>query len=182
MCCGPTTPAVVTPSSPGPGSGDGSPTHVANANRLTSCTGPGWTSPGGRSTWYRVRLQHAYGCFLGVEDRGGARTQLRAAARSYRQIGARPFLERCQADLAQLGESGPTTEITTTTWLHRLTDRERETAALVARGWTNPEIAGTQCVSPKTVEYHLRNIYNKLGIPDRRALRDALQDAAPASR
>lgn len=62
-------------------------------------------------------------------------------------------------------------------WADGLTDREREITSLVGRGWTNPEIAAELSVSPKTVEYHLRNVYGKLGVSDRRALRDRVQQA-----
>jgi Bacterial regulatory proteins, luxR family len=43
------------------------------------------------------------------------------------------------------------------------------------RGWTNPEIAAELFVSTKNVEYHLRNVYGKLGLRGRRALRDRVQ-------
>ena len=52
-----------------------------------------------------------------------------------------------------------------------LTDRERDVALLVARGLSNPEVAAQLYVSRKAVEYHLGNIYAKLGIHSRRELR-----------
>ena len=45
-----------------------------------------------------------------------------------------------------------------------LTDREHDVAVLVAKGYTNPEAAAELYVSRKAIEYHLRNIYGKLGI------------------
>ena len=55
-----------------------------------------------------------------------------------------------------------------------LTPSERRIADLAASGHGNREIAQTLFVTPKTVEYHLRNTYRKLGIETRRDLRDAL--------
>lgn len=53
-----------------------------------------------------------------------------------------------------------------------LTAREREVVALVARGMTNKEVATELYVTDKAVEYHLGNVYAKLGIRSRRRLRD----------
>lgn len=46
--------------------------------------------------------------------------------------------------------------------------------ALVRRGMTNREIAVEMYVSEKAVEYHLRNVYSKLGVGSRRELRARL--------
>jgi serine/threonine-protein kinase len=47
--------------------------------------------------------------------------------------------------------------------LDALTDREREVLAQMAEGRTNPAIARHLCMSPKTVENHVRQIFQKLG-------------------
>ena len=52
-----------------------------------------------------------------------------------------------------------------------MTDREHDVAVLVAKGYSNPEAASELYVSRKAIEYHLRNIYGKLGIASRRELR-----------
>lgn len=44
-----------------------------------------------------------------------------------------------------------------------LTRRERETAALVAQGLTDREIARRLCISPRTVHAHLRAAFAKTG-------------------
>jgi len=49
--------------------------------------------------------------------------------------------------------------------------RERGVAVLVAKGYSNPEAASELYVSRKAIEYHLQNIYGKLGIASHRELR-----------
>jgi DNA-binding CsgD family transcriptional regulator len=51
--------------------------------------------------------------------------------------------------------------------------------ALVARGLSNREAAAELYVSAKAVEYHLGNVYAKLGIRSRRELRDLLREPEP---
>lgn len=53
----------------------------------------------------------------------------------------------------------------------RLTPREEDVVSLVARGYTNKEVAAELYLTPKTVEFHLRKIYAKLGIRTRGELR-----------
>lgn len=50
-----------------------------------------------------------------------------------------------------------------------LSEREREVLRLVAEGLTNPQVADRLYVSPRTVGFHLRSIYKKLGVPSRTA-------------
>ncbi|MEJ2863852.1 helix-turn-helix transcriptional regulator [Actinomycetospora flava] len=124
---------------------------------------------GGEPAWYRARLRHAYGCLmLRVGEHAVGQAVLAQACRTFARLGARPFLDRARAD----GEVALDDDAR---WTDALSDREREIAGLVGRGWTNPEIAAELFVSAKTVEYHLRNVYGKLGIRGRRALRDRVQ-------
>ena len=51
--------------------------------------------------------------------------------------------------------------------LSNLTDRELQILQLVIAGYTNKEIAAEIYISEKTVEYHLDNIYKKLGVRTR---------------
>ena len=53
---------------------------------------------------------------------------------------------------------------------HGLTSQELAVATAVAHGATNREVAEALCLSPRTVEYHLGNVYRKLGVHGRGAL------------
>lgn len=52
----------------------------------------------------------------------------------------------------------------------RLSNREAEVAALVARGWTNKEVANALFVTEKTVKFHLTNIYKRMQLKSRAQL------------
>ncbi|AJE48671.1 LuxR C-terminal-related transcriptional regulator [Celeribacter indicus] len=51
--------------------------------------------------------------------------------------------------------------------LSQLTVRERELLSVLARGWTNQQIANRTGISENTVKYHLKNLYEKLGVRNR---------------
>ena len=103
-------------------------------------------------------------------DRRDAIDHLRSARDLLSSAGAEPFVSRVDADLAAAGLHGGPRSISRSTL--ELTDRERDVAVLVARGLTNPEVAARLYVSRKAVEYHLSNIYAKLGVRGRRDLRE----------
>ena len=63
--------------------------------------------------------------------------------------------------------------------LDELTPQELRVATMLAGGATTREAGAALYLSPKTVEYHLRHVYLKLGINSRAALADALATDAP---
>ena len=96
-----------------------------------------------------------------------AASRLRAAREGLSTLGARPFLERCDRELAAcgLGPARPRHLEPT-----RLTPQESSVVRLVVSGKSNREIASELVVSVNTVEYHLSNVYGKLGIRSRSGL------------
>jgi DNA-binding CsgD family transcriptional regulator len=62
-----------------------------------------------------------------------------------------------------------------------MTAREAEIAHLVEQGLTNAEIGAELFVTPKAVEYHLGNLYAKLGLNGRKELRRFLVSSRPAA-
>jgi ATP/maltotriose-dependent transcriptional regulator MalT len=118
----------------------------------------------------RARLEHAYGLLLlARRNRRPAVGWLRAARERYWSLGAAPFLARCDADLAACGMRAITAEPSSVR--NVLSSAEERVAQLVAQGMTNQEVARQLYVSTKTVEFHLSNIFTKLGITSRRQLR-----------
>ncbi|MGA8369503.1 MAG: AAA family ATPase [Acidimicrobiales bacterium] len=117
-------------------------------------------------------LEAAFGRFLlRSHDRRAAIDHLRTAKELLRGLDARPYLAFCEAELSNCGlpRARKTRETT-----FQLTPKERAVAHLAVEGMTNREIADELYVSAKSVEYHLRNIFAKLGITSRRQLRPAL--------
>jgi DNA-binding CsgD family transcriptional regulator len=118
----------------------------------------------------RARL--LYGEWLReVGRRDEARAQLRAAYDTLAGIGADAFAERARAELQATGESVPRRPSGTR---DALTPQEAQIARLAADGHTNPEIGAQLFISPRTVEYHLRKVYDKLDVGSRRDLAGAL--------
>jgi DNA-binding CsgD family transcriptional regulator len=93
-----------------------------------------------------------------------ARAPLRAAHEIFRAIGAEAFDERARIELVATGERVLPRTLDTQ---DRLTPHELRIARLVAAGASNPEIALELAISRRTVEYHLRKIFRKLGISSR---------------
>jgi len=111
----------------------------------------------------RTRL--AYGARLRrTRRRVRARDQLRAALEIFERLGAQPWADQAAAELAATGETARRRDVST---LDELTPQEAQIARLLADGKTTREAAAAVFVSPKTVEYHLRHIYSKLGIHSR---------------
>ncbi len=88
-------------------------------------------------------------------------------------MGAAGFAERAGRELAATGE---TVRKRTGAGLDELTPQEARIARMAAAGHTNPEIGAVLFLSPRTVEWHLRKVFTKLGVTSRRELATALRD------
>ena len=126
-----------------------------------------------------ARSRLVYGEWLRRENRRvDAREQLRAAHEMFDRMGASAFAERARRELSATGE---TVRKRTVETVDELTAQEVQVARLAAQGLTNPEIGALLFISPRTVEYHLRKVFSKLGISSRRELRRALPGAEPTA-
>jgi DNA-binding NarL/FixJ family response regulator len=89
-------------------------------------------------------------------------------------MGAEGFAERARRELQATGQ---TVRKQTVETRDELTAQETQIARLAGDGRTNPEIGAELFLSARTVEWHLRQVYPKLGISSRRQLHEALADA-----
>jgi DNA-binding CsgD family transcriptional regulator len=119
-----------------------------------------------------ARARLLYGEWLRRENRRlDARHQLHAAYDLFTAIGAEAFAERARRELLATGEKVRKREVDT---YSQLTQQEEHIVRLARDGRTNPEIAAELFISTRTVEWHLRKVFAKLGITSRRDLHDAL--------
>jgi DNA-binding CsgD family transcriptional regulator len=135
----------------------------------------------------RVRAELArahllYGEWLRREHRRvDARVELRAAHDQFASMGMESFADRARHELHATGE---TVRKRRTDTRDDLTPQEEQIAHLARDGLSNPEIGARMFLSPRTVEWHLRKVFAKLGITSRRGLATALstqeRDGAPA--
>jgi DNA-binding CsgD family transcriptional regulator len=122
-----------------------------------------------------ARAHLLYGEWLRRENRRlDARAQLRTAHDLLSEIGMSLFDERARSELLATGER---VRKRTPETRDELTAQERQIAMLARDGLSNPEIGGRMFLSPRTVEWHLRKVFTKLGINSRRELAAALPPA-----
>jgi DNA-binding NarL/FixJ family response regulator len=122
-----------------------------------------------------ARAHLLYGEWLRRENRRvDARVQLRAAHDQFASIGMEAFAERARGELLATGEKVRERTVATR---HLLTAQERQIAGLAREGLSNPDIGARLFLSPRTVEWHLRNAFTKLGIRSRRELAQALSSS-----
>jgi DNA-binding CsgD family transcriptional regulator len=113
----------------------------------------------------RARTQLAYGERLRRDRRKmEARAQLREALEAFEGLGTGPWAHRARGELSATGESARRRDAST---IDDLTPQELRIAQLVAAGASNRDAAAQLFVSPKTVEYHLRKVFLKLGVSSR---------------
>jgi ATP/maltotriose-dependent transcriptional regulator MalT len=123
-----------------------------------------------------ARAHLLYGEWLRREGRRvHAREQLRTACDMLAALGMTAFAERARRELIATGQVVRKRSVETRT---TLTPQEALIARLARDGRTNPEIGAQLFLSGRTVEWHLRKIFTKLGISSRRELHAALMQAA----
>jgi DNA-binding CsgD family transcriptional regulator len=115
-----------------------------------------------------ARTELLYGEWLRRKrKRREARPHLRRAADLFRHIGAPPWEERAESELRATGETARRRDPST---LDQLTPQELQIAGLVAAGMTNRQVAAQLYLSPRTIDYHLRKVFSKLGVASRTEL------------
>ena len=86
-------------------------------------------------------------------------------------MGAEAFAERARRELLATGE---TVRKRTVDTRNDLTPQEDHIARLARDGRTNPEIGAELFISARTVEWHLTNVFMKLGVKSRRDLKNTM--------
>jgi DNA-binding CsgD family transcriptional regulator len=114
-----------------------------------------WVSFGAPYVAARIRMRIGDAC-AALGDAEGARLERQAARATFEALGATIDLAEAEAHLG----GRPRTV---------LTAREREVMRLIAEGRTNRAIAAALALSEKTVERHVSNIFDKLGVASRAA-------------
>jgi DNA-binding NarL/FixJ family response regulator len=92
-------------------------------------------------------------------------------------VGMEAFAERARRELRATGETARKRTTATTV---ELTAQETQIARLARDGLSNPEIGTRLFLSPRTVQYHLRNVFTKLGISSRGQLYRVLSNDGAA--
>ena len=103
-----------------------------------------------------------------------ARAELRLAYGTFSTMGVEGFAERARRELLATGETVRKRRVDT---FDELTPQEDAVSRLAGSGYTNAEIAVKLFVSERTVEWHLRKVFTKLGLRSRRQLRETLTEA-----
>jgi DNA-binding CsgD family transcriptional regulator len=120
-------------------------------------------------------VELAYGQVLRrAGQRRAAAERLSGARERLVALRARPYLERCERELAA---SGLAPAKRSTFDPSRLTAQELAVARLVAVGMSNRQVASELFVSIKTVQFHLTHIYAKLGVGSRAELAAQFRDS-----
>ncbi len=121
-----------------------------------------------------ARAHLLYGEWLRRANRRyDGREHLRIAYQAFSGMGAEAFAERARGELLATGETVRKRVVETR---EVLTAQESQIVRLAVERRTNPEIASQLFISHRTVEYHLRKVFTKLGVSSRRELPAALRE------
>jgi len=131
--------------------------HLREALRLHSKT---------RMPFEEARTQLHLGRYLRRQHRPDAREVLTAALATFERLGSSEYAEKTRGELRAAGVR----PAKPAAGLEALTPQELQVALAVGRGLTNREVAAHLFLSVKTIEYHLSNVYAKLGITNRARL------------
>jgi len=116
----------------------------------------------------RARTELLYGEHLRRQRRRlESREHLRAALEAFESLGAALWAERARVELRASGETARKRDPST---VDQLTPQELQIARLVGEGMSNKEVAAQLFLSPRTIDYHLRKVFTKLGITSRTEL------------
>jgi DNA-binding CsgD family transcriptional regulator len=116
----------------------------------------------------RARTELLFGEHLRRQRRRmDSREHLRSALETFEALDALPWAERARSELRASGETARKRDPST---IGQLTPQELQIARLVGEGASNKEVAIQLFLSPRTVEYHLRKVFMKLGIASRSEL------------
>jgi DNA-binding CsgD family transcriptional regulator len=122
-----------------------------------------------------ARTHLLYGEWLRRENRrGDARAQLRSAHHMFAAMGMEAFAERARRELQATGETAPKPSVSRSD--DQLTAQEAQIARMAREGLSNPEIGARLFLSARTVQYHLKKVFIKLGIESRTQLWRVLAD------
>jgi DNA-binding CsgD family transcriptional regulator len=113
----------------------------------------------------QARTELLYGEHLRRERRRAeARPHLREALRTFQRLGASTWADRARDELRATGETARRRQPGA---LATLTPQELRIVAAVSEGASNREIAAQLFLSPRTIAYHLRKVFQKTGISSR---------------
>jgi DNA-binding CsgD family transcriptional regulator len=125
-----------------------------------------------------ARIHLLYGEHLRrVRRRADSRLHLRTALDLFERMRAAPWAERAASELRATGETARKRDLSA---FDQLTQKEVQIARLVAEGMSNKEVAAQLFLSPRTIDYHLRNVFTKLGLTSRTQLARIQLDGAGA--
>jgi DNA-binding CsgD family transcriptional regulator len=141
--------------------------------------------PGGDAPFERARAELCFGEWLRGRGRpAAAGLRIRGALATFEEMGARPWAQRARRELTIVESAprpaapvvtpapvaAPSPVVASPRPMSCLTTQEQKVTMLVGQGATNREAASTLFLSTKTIEFHLRSVYRKLGVRSRAEL------------